>query len=122
MLGNKTSTVLSSDDGGKTWLTSDTAVESAEGTKGLFSIDLAPASEYCTSHTVFISFHPVRSGYSCSLVDCFLRIGVTVGGDYNGDEATGENNAAVTIDGGITWSLMDKNKNPGTLNVPRISN
>ena len=75
--------VFISSDNGKTWSFVNSSLESGSGSNGIFSI--AMKNE---------------------------RDGVIVGGDYKKFDDT-TTNAAVTTDGGKTWSLIENNKPSG---------
>ena len=38
-----------------------------------------------------------------------------VGGNFEGDNVTTEENAAFTRDGGLTWTSIPEDKNPGEM-------
>ena len=86
-LGSTESTFLNSNDRGETWTSVATPIQHGTPSAGIFSIDFVNSLE-----------------------------GFIVGGDYRGDNETTEANAARTTDGGITWNLIQDNRNPGTSN------
>lgn len=81
--GGKTSRILYSPDKGLTWQVFETPIIQGKATTGIYSID----------------FYDERNGFA-------------IGGDYTKpDENTA--NKMRTKDGGKTWELVAKNKNPG---------
>lgn len=78
--GGSAARVLRSVDRGRTWHVADTPIKSGNASSGIFSLAFANA-----------------------------RYGVAVGGDYQKPEQA-DRNAAVTKDGGKTWTLLTKSQ------------
>lgn len=81
--GGKESNVLHSADKGKTWTVQELPIVEGKSTTGGYSIDFYNA-----------------------------KIGVVIGGDYTQMQENTANKA-ITFDGGKTWKLIAKGKNPG---------
>jgi photosystem II stability/assembly factor-like uncharacterized protein len=75
--GGNAARVLRSTDRGETWAVSNTPMRSGLASTGIFSIAFRDA-----------------------------KTGILVGGDYQ-DPGSRERNAAITTDGGITWTLIE---------------
>ncbi len=86
VLGGPKSTVLSSGDRGETWeIKDDIPIMHGEESMGIFSVDFKNEFD-----------------------------GIMVGGDFRGDDLTVRGlNAAVTSNGGSTWTALDADKSPG---------
>jgi photosystem II stability/assembly factor-like uncharacterized protein len=76
--GGSAARVLRTTDQGESWSVAETPITSGEPSTGIFSVALLDEST-----------------------------GVIVGGDYRNPESRGAN-AALTTDGGLTWTLADK--------------
>ncbi len=81
--GGKASRVLYSSDRGKTWEVFNTPMVQGKETTGIYSID----------------FYDALNGFA-------------IGGDYTKPDENAANKM-ITVDGGKTWNLVAKNKNPG---------
>lgn len=81
--GGEKSRIYKSKNKGKTWKVYDLPITSGKSTSGAYSVDFFDQN-----------------------------LGVIVGGDYTNPE-NNFNNKIVTTDGGETWSVVAKSKNPG---------
>ncbi|MGJ8743225.1 WD40/YVTN/BNR-like repeat-containing protein [Polaribacter sp.] len=80
--GGKKARILKSEDYGETWQIHNTPIIQGNGPQGIYSIDFADKNN-----------------------------GIIIGGDYS-KPTENKANKAVTIDGGITWSIVADGKNP----------
>jgi len=86
-LGSPASRVFKSTDKGKTWTVVETPMKRPKPTGGIFSLDFSSAN-----------------------------YGIAVGGDYE-DDTNNIQNAAITLDGGATWNVLQENKPNGYRSV-----
>jgi len=94
-LGSPASRVFKSEDKGKTWIVINTPMKKPKPSGGIFSLD-----------------------FSSELY------GIAVGGDFE-DDTNNNQNAAITLDGGNTWNILQENQPKGyrsvVTNVPNTN-
>jgi photosystem II stability/assembly factor-like uncharacterized protein len=129
--------VLTTSDGGKTWVKpSSVRRPYAQKAEGLFAaggtcIEARSATEvrFCSGGLISRIFHTTDGGRSWDIRDSPLlkgqpsfgtyalafrneRDGIAVGGDYR-DEPAAEKNAAFSMDGGLSWTVVNDRKPAG---------